>query len=151
MSALVNEMPASVRLYFQPELAKPVESAIYLERRREAEAEIERINGLLRLNETEPETRNDLTARLNELENWVALIEREDRWELSPERIAAYQRIADQVLIPESGITEILDEQTYDMVERYASGVIDREDFIQYLVRKANFMRLEGNRAAHSM
>lgn len=151
LSSLVNEMPASVRLYFQPDLAKPVESAVYLERRREAETEIERVNGLLQADETEPEARNDLTARLNELENWVALIEREDRWELSPERIAAYRRIADQVLIPESGITEILDEQTYDMVEQYASGVLDRKDFIQDLIRKANFMRLEGSRAANSI
>ncbi|MEG1676679.1 MAG: hypothetical protein RR379_03350 [Clostridia bacterium] len=68
---------------------------------------------------------------------------KEERWELSPETITAYQEITDQIFIPESAVRDMLDDQTSDIVRQYAAGTMDLHSFMDAMVRKARLMQLE--------
>lgn len=143
LSALLEELPSQTKLLFWPELAQPEERSGYQKDSRMAMDEMDRLSSLLNGDRLAATEKSEIQSQLNDTEQWLAYLQKDGRWELSPETINVYRTIENCVYIPSSAVAEMLDEQTSDTVRQYTAGKIDSTTFIETTIRKARLIQQE--------
>ena len=105
--------------------------------------EMDRLSSLLNRDGLAATEKNEVQSQLNDTEQWLAYLQKDGRWVLSPETIDVYRAMESSVYIPSSAVADMLDEQTSDNVKQYAAGKIDSTTFVESTIRKARLIQQE--------
>ena len=87
--------------------------------------------------------RNEIQLQLADALRWLEELETRQRWEVSPDAASAYLSIKDGVFVPDSIVTDMIDEAMGDAVKQYAAGEMSSAALVEAIVRKAGLIRLE--------
>lgn len=143
LEAILHDLPIETQLFFWPELVQSRERVGYQDDYQLACNEIKRLQTMLDENIIDEAHRAESQALLEELKQWIVVLERKDRWELSPEVIESCEHISDYIFIPSSSVRELLDETLIASVRQYSNHQIDMHVLIDLIIRKSKLMQQE--------
>lgn len=140
---LVQNLGEETWYNFRPDLTEPIrrpDGDDYIKYAQEYFDEVKK-----QYDEAEPADRQAMEEVLADAEDWLSQAER-DSWLIGAEQIEWFRANDDYLtVVGDNWLYSDSSGEAYELMQQYADGQIDAQQFLQGVEKKARMMQLEGN------